>query len=644
MTGTYNEIRCPKCDVSIFVYADQAGDQIRCPRCQTEILVPGAKPTSPSEPSVEDLIDLESDENPLLEDVSSIPPSNEAPVASDKTDVLEDWPDELRLAADPEDEQSEDHAEAALDFDQDSVDQTAEDSDDDLGELISNPETKLVVETENAFEVDENSPLEVAGVTPADGQFGVVCQLCGSLLYGRVSQVGTKIKCHDCHSMVEVPQPKVKPTPVSKEPVETPKDEDAGYRLSEPVDLQPLDTTFDITLGEIDYEDDEFFEQLRQADEQADALANASLANEDSEKNIPGIDQAISVELPAEVPVPKKERFKGQPVERDSEDDDDDEYNLLPVPEKSSPGAVAWGPQTSNISEPLSIDEKKKPQVEKESPKKREPEKQSSPKSNQPSQSDSEDIPSPFIGLGDWLKEAVFPLKDKNGLLKIGLATVLIGCCYLLILGGCASFTEESKTIEKFVGFVFVAMGGVPLCLTLFVMGVYSNSVIRIGMEDQGTLAEWPDFSIADWISQFVFVGTSFWISAVPGVILGTLFSLITQSSFWLYSGIIFSTLTLTPFVLASVVFNGSPAAVLTPAVFQSFQVMKNRWLRFLGFALAVGLLLSLSIVVLSFLVLGMRPLAFFIAAVQVSALFTYWWVLGKHLGHVVRWLSSDSA
>ena len=71
---------------------------------------------------------------------------------------------------------------------------------------------------------------------------------------------------------------------------------------------------------------------------------------------------------------------------------------------------------------------------------------------------------------------------------------------------------------------------------------------------------------------------------------------------------------------------------------------MKNRWLRFLGFALAVGLLLSLSIVMLSFLVLGMRPLAFFIAAVQVSALFTYWWVLGKHLGHVVRWLSSDSA
>lgn len=644
MTGTYNEIRCPKCEVSIFVYADQAGDQIRCPRCQNEILVPGTKPTSPSEHSVEDLIELESDENPLLEDVSSSPPSNEAPITSDKTNVSEDWPDELRLAADPEDEKNEDHSEAALDFNQGLVDQTAEDSDDDLGELISNPETKPVVETKNAFEVDENSPLEVAGVTPADGQFGVTCHLCGSLLYGRVSQVGTKIKCHDCHSMVEVPQPKAKPAPVSEEQVETQKDEEAGYRLSEPVDLQPLDTTFDITLGEIDYEDDEFFEQRRQADEQADALPNANLADQDSEKNIPGIDQAISVELPTELPVPKKERFKGQPVKHDSDDDDDDEYNLLPVAEKSSPGAVAWGPQTSNISEPLSIDEKEEPQKKKEPPKIPQPKKQSAPKSNQQSQSDSEDIPGPLVDLADWLKEAIFPLKDKNGLLKIGLATILIGCCYLLILGGCASFTEESKTIEKFVGFAFVAMGGVPLCLTLFVMGVYSNSVIRVGMEGKGTLAEWPDFSIADWTSQFVFVGTSFWISAVPGVILGTLFSLITQSSFWLYSGIIFSTLTLTPFVLASVVFNGSPAAVMTPAVFQSFQVMKNRWLRFLGFALAVGLLLSLSIVVLSFLVLGMRPLAFFIAAVQVSALFTYWWVLGKHLGHVVRWLSSDSA
>ncbi|MDG2013464.1 MAG: hypothetical protein P8J33_08165 [Pirellulaceae bacterium] len=634
MTGTYNEIRCPKCEASIFVYAEQAGDQIGCPRCQNEILVPGAKPGLSPESSVDDLIDLDSSESPLSEGVSDIRPISDPFTAPDKADDF----GEFKLAADPEDGNTD----AELEFNQDLVEQSAEDSGDDFGELISNPETKFIQEAPDAFEVDDNKPLEVAGVTPADGQFGVVCHLCGSLLYGRVSQVGTKIKCHDCHSMVEVPQPKVDPTPVAEEQVETETDEDAGYRLSEPVDLQPLETTFDISLGEIDYEDDEFFEKRRQATEQAteqtpDPLEEGAAVREF--ELIPEIDRPISVELPTEKPAPNKERFKGQPAKQEPKINDEDEYNLLPVPEKSSGATSAWGTQSTNISEPVSIDQEKVPPVKSPQEKRRQPKKKSPA---EPLQQSHSDIPSPFSDFSDWLKNVLAPVKDRNGLLRIALATGVMGVCYWLILGGCANFTEDSKTIEKFVGFAFVAMGGVPLCLTLFVLGVYSNSVIRVAMEGRGTLAEWPDFSIADWISQFVFVGTSFWIAAVPGVIIGTLLSLITQNSLLLFCCIILSALTLTPFILASVVFNGSPAAVMTTAVFQSFQVMQNRWLRFFGFALAVGLWLSLSIVALSFLVAGPRLLVFVIAALQVSALLSYWWVLGDHIGQIVRWLGSD--
>lgn len=61
-----------------------------------------------------------------------------------------------------------------------------------------------------------------------DGEYSVVCKVCGTVLYVRPSSVGKQIRCPDCHS--EFPQPAPKP---KKKPTETRWDErDATVQLA----------------------------------------------------------------------------------------------------------------------------------------------------------------------------------------------------------------------------------------------------------------------------------------------------------------------------------------------------------------------------------------------------------------------------
>jgi len=610
---------------------------MNCPRCQNQILIPGEKKSKASDQADDLLIDLDSNEDIFASSNSDNTASepNSEPIADSES--VDEASDEIRLADESSESLRIEDDPSPIEFDSTMVAENSEaQADDDLGDLLAAPEVKPIEEAPDAFEVDEDRPLEIEGVTPADGQFSIECHLCGSLLYGRVSQVGTKIKCHDCHSMVEVPKPKVEPTPIEPQRQAKDESEDDGYRLSEPVKLEPLDTTFDITLGEIDYEDDDFFEKRRQM-EAREAGSESSELNLAPESEI---DQPIKVEPIQESPAQKPERFKGHPDQRSyrpSESSHSEDagtgYELAPPDDKPKGRKPPADPGTRPVSD--SVKKEKQPKAS--------PSVESEPRKTKPRPDEPLDYPSPFSDLPRWLVQISHPLRDGGGLLRIGLAAALMGLCYLLILTGLAYFAEDSKTIDKFVGFIIVSMGGVPLALVLFTVGVYANSVIRVAMEGRGTLAEWPDFSIADWISQFVFVGTSFWISAFPGVVFGTLLSIVGQNSIWLFVCMILSSLFLAPIILSSVVFNESPAAVFTPGVMKSFAPMKNRWIRFMAFAFATGVLLALSVVLLSFLVTGPRPAAFLVAAFQVAVLFCYWWTLGDHVGHVVRWLVDQS-
>ena len=632
MTGTYNEIRCPKCEASIFVYAEQAGDTISCPRCQNKILVPGSKHSGSSSSAADELINID-------DDIPGTEPQGDLDTANSVDQPIKVESDPVELSSELQLAPETDESRSTIPDQHDSSQSDPEaKSDDDLGDLIDIPETESIDDQANPFEVDENADLVVDGVTPTDGQFPVTCNLCGSLLYARVSQVGTQIKCHDCHSMVVVHEPRVAPKPA--EEFATPLDEEGGYTLKEPVDLKPIDTTFDITLGEINYDDDDFFDKRRQLagpeHPEVSDEDNSTVAKAVSDSNeIFAIDEATLDEMVVENRKPTSDSTSVV-----------DEYNLAPEPNDPSGPAFQTPVFTTgtNISNPVSLD--KESEADHSNPKAKKADTRDIPAQVTPEPSDEKkaatdglDYSAVFGNFPFWVRFAIKPLTDIQCLLRIAIATLVIGSCYMAILGGASFFNEETNQLEKFGGFALLSFGGLPLLVLLFFLGVMANSIIRMSMEEQTSLSEWPEFSITDWFSQFIYIGTSFWLAAFPGLILGSLLTLVTKNPVWLYSLIMISSLMLSPFILSSVAFNESPAALISAGVFQSVRPMRNRWIRFLIAAFCVGLSLALSVFILSLLVGGLSLLGFLIAAIQVSLLFIYWWILGDHVGNVVRWM-----
>ncbi len=685
VTGTHNEIRCPKCDSSIFVTAEQAGDKISCPRCQNAILVPGNKPAAKNDVTVDDLIDIdddimnptpkssESDGSEIVAKMIDEPSVDEAIAVT--PDAVE-LPSDLQLAPDvPDLEPSTTPPPEPKSIDKPS------DSNDDLGDLIDIPVTQPIKEDEDPFEVDPDADLVVDGVTPSDGQFGVDCHLCGSLLYARVSQVGTEIKCHDCYSLVKVPKPKTKP-----QPIETPvqeKEESSGYTLSDPYELEAVDTSIDISLGKIDYDDDEFFEKKRQLEGRAPAATDQSKDDIVSvEEDIVSIEDAIAGEDamssddddglqlqddPDEVAEIKKpsafDRIDNRvkPAASDADDDDDD-YNLLPIPDKLRDAKPQgnFGSST-NISNPVSIEPEEPASAKKTAKPKQarskkandhrdvaakvvpesttdggDEENDSAKPEKRTSKTESGlDVDSVFGGLGTWFSNATQPVHGTMGLTRWALVTLFVGSCYFVMAYGSGLMRGDGDVnFQKFGGFLLVALGGLPLTVMLFFLGVVCNSIVRVAIEDRGSYTEWPEFTMADWLSQFIYVATSFWLAAIPGAIFGSLMMLFTTEPIWLYCIIPISSFVLAPFFLCSVIYNESPFALITADVFKTLGVMRNRWIRFLIFAFIASAMTAVLIYLIPFSIA-----CFIVAGIQILLLMMYWWTLGDLTGHVVRWL-----
>ena len=451
---------------------------------------------------------------------------------------------------------------------------------------------------------------------------------------------------------MEVPPPKTKPKPVPQtDPVE--EEAGGGYTLSDPYELETIDTTVDMSLGEIDYDDDEFFEKKRQLE----AGLSPSNAASDDDEEVLSIEEAVEPGSEIEVSRAKDTGAEGiggrgqakKPVNEESKAstsaaDDDDEYNLLPVADdiaEAKPTSEGFFGGSTNISDPISVE----PEAEADPPQKRTPQKRTPQKrtSGQPrpaatskpdidepvkvdaasssnkqgestaSKTNREDQPESSLGvsadivsdgldyagvfsnLGKWIKYALRPLRNINGIIRWGMISLMVGGCYLIMAKGAAYFTPEFNTAEKFWGFALICFGSVPLAGVLFFLGVIGNSTTRIAIEKRGSLDEWPDFSLPDWFGQFIYLGTSFWIAAIPGAIFGSLMMFVTESSMWLYSMILISALIFAPFFLASVVYNESPWSLISTEVFQSLKPLKNRWTRFLIAAFFIGLVMALG-------------------------------------------------
>lgn len=626
-------LRCPRCNASLKAGEEQAGQTLPCHKCGNELLVPGKKHAG-SDLTVDDLIDLDDD---VLDPVDSpdpeaarpavaptpVDPGQSANPARDEVPDLAEWPVQQQDGLPGNGESADEPPENDL------VLTPLADEDVDLDDLLPPPEPgepREPVAGENPFEIDDHAPLRVDGITPTDSEFPITCHLCGSLLYGRLSQVGTRLKCHDCHSLVDVVAPRNKDllTPLTETPTDPPTGEDEGYTLEPAADLPPLDTTIDQSFGPIDYDDDSFFERKKQLEAGMDlkslVTADSSTGDEDPTPAAPSRAPAADTGDEYGLAPPEEDLLKPLVEPTDS---GTPEAEAEPPP-REEPAAVTVPPQASREEvvrvspEPASIGE----------------DEPSPPTSPRPIKPAGNDIATPLSAWPGWLTESFQVVRQPITLVKVVLCSIVLGFANLFLWWGIGNLMDEEQ-LTQFGGYALVCIGAVPTVLVWIFVGILSNPIIRDAVEQRKSTGEWPDFSLADMFSQFIFVATSFWLAAVPGLILGQILWATTEF-FWLFPFcMLLSSLCLAPFFMSSVIFNESPLALVSGESFQTLRVFPNRWFRYwlVVIPLSVLVVLAMAAPALGFLMYFVSPV------IQLVLMVMVFWMIGDLAGRTVRYM-----
>jgi len=277
--GSPINVQCPKCAAKLRATAELVGKRIACPKCGSRVLIPHiGNPTGDQHANNQvgnNQSGIPDGVRSQDEDWFSLEPSSDAPTKfSDTPPILRDTPPSTSeaesLAEDPLDEDSAGSSAVPQRsvFDDDLPDLTPFEEplsslsdpknrrEDDLlrsylgpsedpfhgtstdrggekknaGSRGINGLEKALAQTQKGVAKGQRGAAEGQNevAEEQDGEYSVVCKVCGTLLYVRPSSVGKQIRCPDCHS--EFPQPAPKP---KKKPTETRWDErDTSVQLA----------------------------------------------------------------------------------------------------------------------------------------------------------------------------------------------------------------------------------------------------------------------------------------------------------------------------------------------------------------------------------------------------------------------------
>lgn len=230
-------LQCPRCNGSVTIADDAAGQRVKCPHCQQHFLAPGIAATINDDDdwlSLDEPIDL-SDEIPDLSPppASTFPSSTPTPQGSkpqgskpgtgpdlDDDHLDEDLPlapstgklfglDEEALLA----EFTGDMDDFAADME--TPPPPAPPAPGNLPASKPFPAAKARPDPHATAPASPAPPSNRPG-SPAKpeaepveyaSEYRVTCNVCGSFLYCRASQAGKTVKCPDCHSPMTVPPP-----------------------------------------------------------------------------------------------------------------------------------------------------------------------------------------------------------------------------------------------------------------------------------------------------------------------------------------------------------------------------------------------------------------------------------------------------
>jgi predicted RNA-binding Zn-ribbon protein involved in translation (DUF1610 family) len=234
-------LNCPQCGQLIFARGHQLGSSVMCDNCLEDVPVTAASPQQPVD-QVEDVSDSvptaglvdrshESDAEISLEPEISLQTDSQPPsvAPTDVADRASGGGQAIRLTADdvatPPPEQTDQPAAAAAaavapseqNYDLDNVDL------ENLGPTDPPLPSQFSLEGLEQQPAGQSTEQIMAGFQPADGetsdtkqgrpasvvkadayQFGINCGLCGTRMIVGSQQVGTEVKCPDCHSQTTV--------------------------------------------------------------------------------------------------------------------------------------------------------------------------------------------------------------------------------------------------------------------------------------------------------------------------------------------------------------------------------------------------------------------------------------------------------
>ncbi len=407
----------------------------------------------------------------------------------------------------------------------------------------------------------------------------VVCKLCGTRMYARPEQVGTKVRCPDCHSENEVLATQ---TPVAKTVSPPSLDAEGDFTLSEPGD-RPAYRPMVEPRG--DYEALAHLDRTappRRPDEQPQpraistdmtmTLSQAAMDDDDGEE--------IIVSAPVER-IDVKETVKLPPPD---DPDEDNQYRGRFRDEE-------WG----FIGNPHGKDAWKK---------------------------------SPFyFGILGFLfyPQTLMRLVLYSFFLTIDLTLFLAAIFFARdvtpLLYAALALTVSSSILSVFI------LGGALPCLVAITQDTANGS---------DAVESWPDWNIAEWLFQALTIPAAAFLAALPGsIITSGLFALGRNGILLSPYPLLLSELIFFPIIFGSMLAENSLMPV-SGAILRSMQQRGDGWMLFYGMSVLLGMMLAASMALVEVGVqLHTVLIAPFAAVLWVLAIILYFRLLGRLLWYV---------
>jgi hypothetical protein len=495
----------------IAVGREDIGRGLTCKNCGASIIVPGPTPQPRGE--FDDLFLLEDAPDPPTQPnvAPAAPPKSAAPKDAAADEIWELMPDEVSDVA--------------------------------PSEPLADP-----------LAVDENEPIRLDGVREPDlvlGQFRVKCPVCDSYIFATTAQVGQKLQCSDCFSMIPIVAPKTESAAPKAQPLDQSK-------TSNPEETIPT------------------FPELDQDLPLADSDAEYGLAPPSDDLLKPRDDT-----LPPEILDLVKQSYSR--------------------PSPSGPSPSAQPPTYASLADdPVT---KAKNLVER------------SPKIMPMTEADLPDVPPPpppmqEVPLSEqfkWPEKFLVIFTDLNALQFLGFVGILLTLGY--VIGdwgmGLVNFKDHpDSTIYPYRAFgAGVIVGAAALLvIAMFLAGIMINQLIE-GAAYKRSLFHPPELGLMELLSSFMVVGVSFWAGMLPGIVLGNLFWSSTRV-WWLTMLVSFGTaFFLAPIGILAAYYNGSAVQILSSEVLGTIRTRTAGWMRFYAW-----MALWVFLFCLSFLLLWIPP------------------------------------